>query len=99
MSALRAVVVLAGVSVTCVGFGQAPDYGGLPAGDGQVETFANCTPCHSTMIVMQQRLNRRTWDEVLTWMVEDKGMWVMPPELRKTVLDYLVEHFGADSPR
>jgi hypothetical protein len=48
------------------------------------------------MIVMQQNFDRRTWDEVLTWMVEDQGMWVMPPETRQIVLDYLVTHFGPE---
>jgi len=76
--------------------GQTPDFGGLPEGPGQMETFGNCTACHSTMIITQQNFDRRTWDEVLTWMVESQGMWVMPPETRQIVLDYLVTHFGPD---
>jgi hypothetical protein len=77
---------------------QPDDFGGLPEGPGRAETYGNCVACHSTMIIRQQRLSRRTWDEVLTWMVEDKGMWEMTPDVRATVLDYLVEHFGPDSP-
>lgn len=74
--------------------GQTPGFSGLPEGPGQLETFGNCTGCHSAMIITQQRFDRRTWDEVLDWMVESQGMWVMPPETRETVLEYLVTHFG-----
>lgn len=77
----------------------AEEFGGLPEGEGRIETYSNCISCHSTMIIRQQRLARRTWDEVLTWMVEEKGMWEMPAEVRAKVLDYLAEHFGPDSPR
>jgi cytochrome c len=78
---------------------QADAFGGLPEGEGRRETYANCTPCHSTMIIRQQRLARRTWHEVLTWMVEEKGMRELAPEVRARVLDYLATHFGADAPR
>lgn len=91
------------LTCTCLGLmmaggasGQTSDFGGLPPGPGQLETFGNCTPCHSTMIITQQNFSRRTWDEVLTWMVEDQGMWEMPAETRQLVLDYLVTHFGPE---
>jgi len=77
----------------------ADDFGGLPAGKGQEETFYGCTGCHSTAIILEQRLNRRVWDEVLTWMVDEKGMPEMEKSQRALVLDYLVRHFGQDVPR
>jgi hypothetical protein len=89
------VSVCLGVAAGSAG-GQTSDFGGLPEGPGQLETFGNCTACHSAMIIMQQNFDRRTWDEVLTWMVESQGMWVMPPETRQIVLDYLVTHFGPE---
>ena len=89
---VRQHAVAALILTTFGAYGQ--DLGGLPPGAGQIETFANCTPCHSSMIIMQQRLNRATWDEVLTWMVDEKGMHEMQPEVREKVLDYLVSNFG-----
>ena len=77
----------------------ADDFGGLPAGKGQEETFFSCTACHSSAIIMEQRLNRRVWDEVLTWMVDEKGMPALEAPQRAIVLDYLVRHFGQDVPR
>jgi hypothetical protein len=55
----------------------------------------NCTACHSIRIVMQQHATEERWDHLLTWMVEEQGMWEMPEEERATVLAYLTEHFGA----
>lgn len=72
------------------------DFGGLPEGDGRLETYQNCLACHSSAIIRQQRLSRETWDEVLDWMVEQHGMWQMAPEVREQVLDYLAEQFGRD---
>lgn len=97
---MKAAVLAAALALAATGAGAQPDdYGGLPEGEGRLETYSNCVACHSTMIIRQQRLPRRTWDEVLTWMVEEKGMWEMAPEVRAKVLDYLAEHFGADVPR
>ncbi len=78
---------------------QAEDFGGLPKGEGRVETYAYCITCHSTMIIRQQRLARQVWDEVLDWMVDEKGMAPMPSEVRAKVLDYLTEQFVPDVPR
>lgn len=75
------------------------EWEGLPEGEGREEVFYNCIACHSSAIVQQQRLDRRTWDEVLVWMVDDMGMPEMPEDEHELVLDYLVEHFGRDVPR
>lgn len=75
------------------------EWEGLPEGEGREELFYNCIACHSTAIIQQQRLDRRTWNEVLVWMVDDMGMPEMPEEEHELVLDYLVEHFGRDAAR
>lgn len=75
------------------------EWEGLPEGEGREELFYNCIACHSTAIIQQQRLDRRTWNEVLVWMVDDMGMPQMPEEEHELVLDYLVEHFGRDAAR
>lgn len=75
------------------------EWQGLPEGEGQEELYFNCIACHSTAIIQQQRLNRRVWDDILVWMIDDMG-WPAPPEAEyDLILDYLVEHFGQDAPR
>jgi hypothetical protein len=75
------------------------DFGGLPAGPGQEETYYACDACHSIRLVTQQRLSRERWDELLDWMVEKQGMPPLPEEDRALVLGYLAEHFNPDVPR
>lgn len=75
---------------------QASPFDGLPAGKGQIETFAFCSSCHSMMIVKQQRLSLEDWDETLEWMVEEQGMDELPEDIRPQVLAYLAEHFGVN---
>jgi hypothetical protein len=61
----------------------------LPAGPGRDETFYACTACHNFKLVAQQGMNRRQWDESLSWMTEKHGMPPLEGEDRRIVLDYL----------
>ena len=70
---------------------------GLPPGEGQLETFAFCSPCHSVMIVRQQRLSRQDWQETLVWMVDKQGMDELPEEVRPLILNYLARHYGPEN--
>jgi cytochrome c5 len=67
---------------------------GLPVGKGREVVFGLCQACHSLAIVKQQGLSRASWDETLTWMVEEQGMPALDPATRNLVLDYLATHYG-----
>nr|VFJ43232.1 MAG: sulfite dehydrogenase (cytochrome) subunit SorB [Candidatus Kentron sp. FW] len=69
---------------------------GLPSGRGRDKVFYACRVCHSLKIVQQQCLSRSSWDETLTWMVEEQGMVEPAPQDRKRILDYLAIHFGVE---
>ncbi len=71
----------------------------LPPGPGRETVFIKCAACHSLRIVLQQRLSRDVWDEVLSWMKEEQSMPELEPELRELILDYLSTHFSPDKPR
>jgi cytochrome c len=74
----------------------AMDYGAdWPPGPGQAEAGRLCNSCHSLTLVKQQKLSRKTWDQLLVWMVEEQGMAEQSPETRELILGYLTEHFGA----
>jgi cytochrome c len=70
------------------------DWQGLPAGLGREEVFYACQACHSLAIVKQQGLDWDSWDESLTWMVEEQEMDRLGPEDRTLILDYLTTYFG-----
>ncbi|MBF0154020.1 MAG: c-type cytochrome [Magnetococcales bacterium] len=75
------------------------DWGGLPEGHGRKEVFFTCQACHSLMLVKQQRLSRRVWEETLRWMVSEKKMPEPSPDAREKILDYLAKNFGDATPR
>lgn len=65
----------------------------FPAGPGRDETFYACTACHNFKLVAQQGMNRRQWDESLTWMTQKHTMPPLEGDDRKIVLDYLEATF------
>lgn len=74
------------------------EFGLLVAGPGAEETFYACTACHSEMIVAQQGLTRKGWEEMLDWMVEEQGMSALEEPDLSAVLDYLAANYGEDRP-
>lgn len=74
------------------------EYGLLFNAPGVEETFIYCTACHSEMIVAQQGKTRKTWEELLGWMMEEQGMDEIPEPDRTTILDYLAKHYNIDRP-
>lgn len=73
--------------------------GGLPPGPGHDEVAGLCDACHSQRLVVQQRLDRDSWDETLDRMIEEQGMPVLEPDERAVILDYLETYFGRAAPR
>lgn len=77
-------------------FGAQQDWQGLPPGPGREEVYYTCNACHSLMIVTQQGMSRKRWEETLEWMVEDQGMAEIEDQAtRDLILDYLTTHFGS----
>lgn len=70
----------------------------FPQGKGREETFYFCTACHNFRLVAQQGMDRRRWDETLTWMTERQGMPELKGEERETILDYLEKTFPSTEP-
>jgi hypothetical protein len=70
----------------------------FPAGAGRDDTFYACTACHGFKLVAQQGMNRRQWDESLSWMTEKHGMPKLDGKERDTVLNYLEATFPPRAP-
>lgn len=71
----------------------------MPEGEGRQDVYEVCAACHSLMLVEQQRLSRKIWDETLDWMVEEQGMPVLEPAERERILDYLATYYSPETPR
>ena len=61
----------------------------FPAGAGRDEAFYACTACHGFKLVAQQGMNRRQWDDTLSWMTTKHGMPALQGKDRDLVLNYL----------
>jgi len=67
---------------------------GLPDGAGKQDVELHCTRCHSAMIIRQQKGDERFWLATLRLMQKKYGLWELPPETEKAILDYLISRYG-----
>ena len=70
------------------------EFRGLLPGEGRELVLENCTGCHSTAIILQNRMSRRDWDETLTWMREKQGLQELSSHVRDKILNYLEKTQG-----
>ena len=54
---------------------------------------AQCTGCHSSKLITQNRATRKGWLDIIRWMQATQGLWHLG-ELEPVVLDYLAENYG-----
>ncbi len=69
----------------------------LPEGDGKKEVEESCLKCHSTEMLLQQKLTEKQWTAVVEKMIK----WgAEVPENEKTkIISYLIKNFGSDNNR
>jgi len=102
MSAIRkrvAVILLAGGLVlgsALTVFAEAEPE--LPKGPHRDVVEETCTACHSAAIILQNRMNRKRWDETITWMQKEQGLMSLSQKVRNQILDYLESVQGMASP-
>ncbi len=56
---------------------------------------ANCSACHSTRLVTQQRANKTQWLDLIRWMQKEQNLWKMPPQIEASIVDYLATYYAA----
>lgn len=62
-------------------------------GDWQL-VQANCTECHSALLITQNSGSRGAWQSRIVWMQETQGMEELEATVEVRILDYLAEHYG-----
>lgn len=64
----------------------------LPEDTGKDLILSRCNICHGIDIVVNQRLNRLGWEEIVDRMIR----WGAPitPQERILIIEYLYKHFG-----
>lgn len=64
----------------------------LPEDNGKILVLSRCNICHGIDIVVNQRLNRPGWEDIVDRMIR----WGAPinPQERILIIEYLYKHFG-----
>lgn len=71
---------------------------GLIAGEGLELVIGNCTACHSSALILQNRFTREVWHEKIIWMQETQGLWDLGTN-ESAILDYLAENYAPEAPK
>ncbi|MEB2777703.1 hypothetical protein SYJ56_20475 [Algoriphagus sp. D3-2-R+10] len=71
---------------------------GLLAGEGLELVKANCTNCHSSALILQNRFTREGWHAKIVWMQETQGLWELG-ESESIILDYLAANYAPAPPQ
>ena len=97
---LRALALLASVSLALAGFAQkaAPAQAteDLPVGPMHAKATTSCLECHEARIILQQRLSKAAWTKEVDKMV--KWGAVVDAADRDALIDYLSANFSTDQP-
>ncbi|MFD0799180.1 monoheme cytochrome C [Maribacter chungangensis] len=65
---------------------------GLVDAPGLMETVNNCTNCHSSKLVTQNRMSKERWKATIRWMQETQNLWDLGKN-ENVIIDYLVENY------
>ena len=71
---------------------------GLIVSNGLELVKANCTNCHSSALIIQNRFTREGWHEKIVWMQETQGLWELG-ESESVILDYLAKNYAPEDPK
>jgi hypothetical protein len=60
--------------------------------DGLMTVVQNCTSCHSSKLVIQNRMNADRWNATIKWMQETQNLWDLG-ENQEVIVNYLVANY------
>lgn len=53
----------------------------------------NCTGCHASDLVIQNRMTKQGWEDIIKWMQEKQNLWDLGPNKAK-IVDYLAKNYA-----
>ncbi len=59
---------------------------------GLMTVVNNCTNCHSSKLVIQNRMNEDRWNATIKWMQETQNLWPLGDN-QKIIVEYLVKNY------
>jgi hypothetical protein len=65
---------------------------GLIDAEGLMTVVNNCTNCHSSKLVIQNRMNAERWNATIKWMQETQNLWELGKN-QEIIVNYLVANY------
>ncbi|WJJ97028.1 monoheme cytochrome C [Algibacter luteus] len=65
---------------------------GLIDAEGLMVVVNNCTNCHSSKLVTQNRMNAERWNATIKWMQETQNLWDLGRN-QEVIVNYLVTNY------
>lgn len=65
---------------------------GLIEADGLQTVITNCITCHSSKLIIQNRMGEEQWNATIRWMQKTQGLWPLG-ENQKVIVDYLTTNY------
>ena len=65
---------------------------GLVDAEGLMMVVNNCTNCHSSKLVTQNRMTTERWNETIKWMQETQNLWDLGKN-QDVIVNYLVTNY------
>ena len=62
---------------------------------GVSQVIQNCTQCHSTKLVTQNRMSEEGWESTITWMQETQNLWDLGQN-HERIVTYLAKNYGPE---
>tara|TARA_R110000868_G_scaffold4211_7_gene26497 strand:- start:26790 stop:27263 length:474 start_codon:yes stop_codon:yes gene_type:complete len=60
--------------------------------EGLMTVVNNCTNCHSSQIIIQNRMNTERWNATIKWMQETQNLWDLGGN-QEIIVNYLVTNY------
>lgn len=65
---------------------------GLIEAEGLMTVVNNCTNCHSSKLIIQNRMNAERWNATIKWMQETQNLWDLGKN-QEVIVNYLVSNY------
>lgn len=69
---------------------------GLKDAEGLMTVVNNCTNCHSSKLIIQNRMSTENWNATIKWMQKTQNLWELG-ENQKVIVNYLVTNYPIKS--
>lgn len=63
--------------------------------EGLMTVINNCTNCHSSKLVTQNRMNKEHWNATIRWMQETQNLWDLGDN-QEIIVNYLVTNYPVE---